>query len=489
MEKAFGIKILSFVFAALLLFSCEKPRGEYSELAMVVPKTHNTKTHLEPDPINRLFDVVWDANDRVKVYDANGGEGIYTNKNVYEDDHHEVAHFGGEGIDLSATINAFYPVSIAKSANEFELPQEQIYKSRNDGYIVDYPMWAQETNNDHVWFRNLTGILILRIRGQQGTQIRKVYVKEPSDPAGPSLRGTFSVTASGSTHTNEPVVTQLSQGRDIVLNCSSNPTSLTANESSLFYLSVPQSSHGRLLIGVEYKLPTMTEWATTYQMIYASSYGEPRFIFERSKWTSIDVDFSGLDGSLIYSLLNINLNPNQYADTVINTDMPVTSAFHEYTFVIDITPDDITSADEHGYYRRAIYSEMDNVTVDWKGIIIRLGKENNRGNTKLEINIGTSVSLFSTRAVVSGVRHQFVITIQDYNNNYGRVRIYFMRNGTVAHTTATFRKTEWISGANPIPEVGGDQHISGRYFDGEIHSFRIYDRVWTTQEINNFIHQ
>ena len=132
---------------------------------------------------------------------------------------------------------------------------------------------------------------------------------------------------------------------------------------------------------------------------------------------------------------------------------------------------------------------MDNVASNWKGIIIRLGKENNRGNTELEVNIGTSVSLFSTRAVVSGERHQFVVTIQNYNNNYGRVRIYFMRNGTVTNVTTTFRKTEWVSTANPMPEVGGDQHISGRYFDGTIHAFKIYDRVWTTQEINSFIQQ
>ena len=478
--------ILGLIF---LMIGCTKPTSEYSELTMATPKTPATKTHLEPDVPNRLFDVVWDAGDQVKVYDADGGEGIYTNLNIYDDDHHEVAHFGGEGVDITSTIRAFYPVSIARSGNEFVLPYEQVYRSKPDGYILDYPMWAQETNNNHIWFRNLTGILILRIRGPQNTLVRRVYVKDPSDPLGIGLRGTYGVTASGSTHTNEPRVYPVSTQYDITLNCTSRPDTLKSNESSLFYLSVPDGNHSRLLIGVEYMLLNTNTWTTTYRMIFAQSYGESQFRFERSKWTPIDVDLSRLDGSLIYSLDNITFNPNQTADTVVNTGIPVTTEFDEYTFAIDITPDDITSTDANGYYRKAIYSEMDNVSSGWKGIIIRLGKQNNRGNTLLEVNVGSSTSLFSSVAVTSGQRHQFVVTIQSNNGTYGRVRIYFMRNGTVTNVNTTFRKTEWVSSTNPVPEIGGDQHISGRYFDGTIHEFEIYNRVWTTQEINNFIHQ
>ena len=482
-------KLFIILFIGLLFTSCEKERKGYSELVMSVPEKHYTKTHLEPDIPNRLFDVIWDANDQVKIYDNEGGEGIYTNKNVYEDNNHEVAHFGGDGIDITQTVTAFYPVSIASSSNRFVLPYEQTYRLKNDGYIFDYPMWAQETNNNHIWFRNLTGILILRLRGPQGTIVRNVFVKEPSDPLGIGIRGTYDVTAQGSTHTNEPVIVPVSPAYDIMLNCTSNPVTLSSNESSLFYLSVPEGIHSRLLVGLEYKLPTSTDWATTYQMIFAQSYNEQNFKFERSKWVPIDVDFVGLDESLIYSLKNINLNPSVEADTVINTDIPLTTAFGEYTFAIDLTPDDISSLDHNNYLRKTIYSEMDNTSSNYDGIIIRLAKQNNTGNVKVEVVIGNSTSIFSTTAFNSGERHQIVVTISNYSSNYGTVTLYFMRNRNVTSVNARFRKTLWISTTDPTPQVGGDQHIPGRYFDGQLHSFSIYNRVWTNQEINRFITQ
>lgn len=470
-----------------MLVSCEKSRNGYSELVFNTPESENTKTHLVPDAPNRLFDVIWDDGDQAKLYDAEGGEGVYTNLNVYDDANNEVAHFGGEGVDITSTVNAFYPPSIALSPNTFTLPSEQMYRPKGDGYMINYPMWAQETNKNHIWFRNLTGILVLRIKGIDGTLIRRVTVKDPSDPHGMSLRGTYSVTASGSTHTTEPVVTPISREYGISLNCEANPTILSSTEPSLFYLSVPGSTHSRLLVGLEYMLPGSSVWYTTYQLVYAQSYNAPHFKFERSKWSLIDLDFSLLDGSLLYEMREVNLNPDQLSDTVADTEIPITTTFHEYTFAIDITPDDITSTDENGYYRKTIYSEMDLVQSSWKGIIIRLGKQNNRGNTYIEVAIGSSTTLFSTTEIESGVRHQVVVTIQNYNNNYGRVTIYFMKNGSVTSVSTTFRKNSWISSENPKTQVGGDQHISGRYYDGEMHVFKIYSRVWSQQEINDFI--
>lgn len=483
-------RIFAILFLCILFVGCEKERHNgYSELIMNVPKTHNTKTHLVPNVPNRLFDVVWDEGDQVKVFDEDGGEGVYTNLNVYDDNNNEVAHFGGEGVDITTTVTAFYPVSIASSKDRFTLPYEQTYRSKGDGYMFDYPMWAKETNNHHIWFRNLTGILILRVQGKSGVQIRKVYVKEPADPRGPALRGTYGVSCNGSTHTNEPSVFPVSPEYDVVLNCTSNPTTLVENESSLFYISVPPAVHSRLLIGLEYKMPNSSDWVTTYQMIFAQTYNEQHFKFERTKWTPIDVDFSELDGSLLYSLKNVNLNPNQTADTVINTSIPLTSQFGQYTFAIDITPDDISSLDNGGYIRKTIYSEMDNVASNWNGILIRLARQNNTGTVRMEVQIGNSTSIFTTQALNSGTRHQFVVTISNYSNTQGTVTVYFRRNNNVTSVNARFNKTKWVTTTNPVPEIGGDQHISGRYYDGYIHSFQIYNRVWTTQEINNFIKQ
>lgn len=482
-------KIVLFIITALLFVSCEKRYYGYSELVFSVPKNTPTKTRLEPDVPNRLFDVVWDEGDQVKVFDENGGEGIYTNLNIYEDDHHEVARFGGDGVDVSTTVTAFYPVYIAQNSNTFVLPYEQTYRGRDNGYMYDYPMWAKETSGNHVWFRNLTGIVILRVRGHDGIIVRKVYLMEPSDPHGIGLRGTYRVSCQGSTHTNEPAVVPVSPLFDLMLDCTSNPIELADGESKLFYLSVPPGIHSRLLVGLEYKMPNHTEWSKTFEMIFAQTYGEQNFKFERSKWTPIDVDVTGLDGSLIYNLKNIVLNPNQEGDTVINTGIPLTREFGEYTFAFDITPDDISSLDHNGYLRKTIYSEMDNIASSWDGIIIRLAKQNNRGNVKIEVDIGSSVSVFSTQAIVSGVRHQFVVTISSYSNNQGTATIYFNRNNRVTSASARFNKSIWVTTAQPEPEIGGDQHIQGRYFDGVIHSFSIYDRVWTTQEINSFITQ
>ena len=228
---------LIIILPIIFLIGCTKPYHGYSELVFRVPKNIPTKTHLVPDAPNRLFDVVWDNGDQVKVYDENDGEGIYTNTGEYEDDNHEVAHFGGDGVDVSGTITAFYPVSIANGSNRFVLPYEQILRTRNDGYMYNYPMWAQESGGNHVWFRNLTGILILRVRGHAGAQIRRIYIKEPADPHGVGLRGTYDVLCNGSTHTNEPSVVPVSPLYDITLDCSSHPVTLSSDESSLFYFS------------------------------------------------------------------------------------------------------------------------------------------------------------------------------------------------------------------------------------------------------------
>lgn len=485
-----GIKMkrtILFILTVLLIAGCGKNNRGYSELVMSVPETPNTKTHLVPDGVHRLFDVIWDEGDQVKVYDQDGGDGIYTNLNIYEDNNNEVARFGGEGVDISSTVTAFYPVSIASSSNTFVLPYEQTYRGRNNGYMFDYPMWAQQTGGNHIWFRNLTGIVILRVRGHDGIIVRRVYLREPSDPHSVGLRGTYNVSCSGSTHTNEPVVTPVSALYDLTLDCSSNPIELEDGVSKLFYLSVPQGKHSRLLVGLEYQMPGHTEWNTTFEMIFAQTYNETQFIFERSKWTPIDVDVTGLDGSLIYDLKNIVLNPNQEGDTVVNTGIPLTTEFGEYTFAFDITPDDISSLDHNNYMRKTIYSEMDNLSSNWNGVLIRLAKQNN--SIRLEVQIGNSTTIYTTQAITSGTRHQFVVTISNYSNTQGTATIYFKRNNSVTTVNSRFTKTKWVTTTNPVPEIGGDQHISGRYFDGTIHSFSIYNRVWTTQEINNFIHQ
>lgn len=486
--------VIRFIWFTLLLlvssliFSCRKNNNGYAELVMSVPE-HNAKTHLVPDVQNRLFDVVWDNGDQVKVYDQDGGSGVYTNLNVYNDGNHEVAHFGGEGVDISRTIAAFYPSSIGRSMYEFVLPYEQTYRSKNDGYVFDYPMWGKETDNDHIWFRNLTGLLILRLRGQSGTEVRRVYVIDPSDPHAIGMRGTYSVSCSGSTRTNNVTVNAVSPYYDIMLNCTSNPATLSETESSMFYFSVPEGSHTKLLIGIEYRLPATSEWHTIYQTIFAQTYGERTFDFERSKWTPLDVNITDLDPSLIYTLEDVEFNPSPVSDTVVNTGTKLTTAFHEYTFAIDLTPDDVSSLDNNGYLRKTIYSEMDNTQNSWNGILIRLAKQNNRGDVKIEVDIGNGTSVFSTVAITNGVRHQFVVTISEYSNTRGTATVYFKRNGTVASANARFNKTAWVTTSNPEPQIGGDQHISGRYFDGTIHSFRIYDRVWTAQEINSFITQ
>ena len=480
-------KILCII-VTLFIIGCGKTDRGYAELVFNVPVS-NTKTHLEPDAVNRVFDVVWDENDQAKVYDMDGGEGVYTNTGVYVDDHHEVARFGGEGVDIDGTITAFYPVSIARSSNTFELSYAQVYREKGDGYMYNYPMWAQENGMNHVWFRNLTGIVILRVRGHDGIIVRKVFLREPSDPHGIGLCGTYGVSCAGSTHTNEPVITPVSVSYDIMLDCTENPIELEDGVSKLFYLSVPQGNHPRLLVGLEYQMQGHTEWNTTFEMIFAQTYGEHHFAFERSKWTPIDVDVTGLDGSLIYDLKNITLNPNQEGDTVVNTGIPLTREFSEYTFAFDITPDDISSLDHNNYLRKTIYSEMDNLSSNWHGILIRLAKQNNTGTIRVEVDINSSTSVFTTQAITSGTRHQFVVTISNYNNNQGTVTVYFKRNSIVTNVNARFTKTNWVTTTSPNPEIGGDQHIAGRYYDGDIHSFSIYNRVWTTQEINSFITQ
>lgn len=487
-------KIFLFLFLGILFCSCEKQQT-FNRIACNVPVNGtNTKTHLEPDPINRLFDVIWDANDQVMVYDINGGRGIYTNLNEYEDDNNEVAYFGGEGVSMSSTVRAFYPISIAKSSNTFTLPYEQMYRpiyTRSDGtkygYMNDYPMWGQETGNNHIWFRNLTGIMLLRIRGKQGVVIRRIYVKDPSDPHGNGLRGDYSVSASGSTHVNEPDVTCVNPLYDITLNCNSNPQTLVNNQSTLFYLSVPEGVHRWLLVGLEYKMPGESVWNTTYQSIYAQTYNEVYFDFERSKWSNVDVDFSGLDGSLLYSVNNITLKPRFSNDTVINTGIPLINDFVDYTFTIDITPEDIATLDNVNYIRKTIYSEMDVASSSWKGIIIRLGRQNNIGNIKLEVAIGSSVSVWSGITLTRGNRYKFVVTLHPTSTTRGTATLYYKNGTRVQNQSATYQKTNWASPNKPEPHIGGDQHINGRYFDGTIHTFKIYNRLFNTTEINNFL--
>ena len=54
-----GIKMkrtILFILTVLLIAGCGKNNRGYSELVMSVPETPNTKTHLVPDGVHRLFD-------------------------------------------------------------------------------------------------------------------------------------------------------------------------------------------------------------------------------------------------------------------------------------------------------------------------------------------------------------------------------------------------------------------------------------------------
>lgn len=461
----------------MLFVSCNDKYNNDLTNFTAEPEHKSTKTHLEPNSTDRIFEVIWDSDDDIMVYGDDESNGIYTNTEVYDDNNNQVAHFSGSGV-TGTNYYSFYPASIASSQSTFILPETQTYRARTNGYVYNYPMYAQESGSTHLYFKNLCSLCILRIKGTTGTVINKVTVVDPSDPVGEPIAGEFSVTCSGSTQNNNPTVTAINPTGKTILDCTSSPVTLT-NDISLFYVYLPPSEHKWLLIGVEYIMPGETEVNTTYQTIYAESYSEDKFKFKRSQWTPIDIDFSGLDGSLMYSVNNVTLTGN---DTVINTNVPITRTYDNYTILIDFTPTDLSRGDiEDGTnaIRKTLYSEMDK-NNPWRGMLVRI----THSGTTIKIELAISNSRVESDLTISAnTRYKIAIVM---NADAGKAYLYYMQYRRLRNKSMSIGSNKWVSTTNPAPQIGGDQHKSTRYFIGTIHEFKIYNEVFSTNQLQTW---
>lgn len=482
-------KIIFIVFLVLLFGSCEKNNSEFHRfLATSETHTNDTKTHLEPNIAQEKFDVIWDANDQIIVYGGENTYGIFTNENVYDDSRNQVAHFSGSVVS-SGTFYSFYPASIGDDQQSFTLPSIQRYRLKSDGYVYDYPMYAQEnSNSNHLYFKNLCSLCIVRIHTKANTQVRSVTIREPNDPYNilNAIAGSYSVHCDGSTQNHNPsVMIQSNPSFDVKLDCSSNIQTLTDGKM-LFYFSIPEGSHNWLIIGLEYKDQNSSDWNTTWKTIYASKYSAENFIFERSKWCAIDVDFSEVRDNEIHTTNDITFDPST-SDTVINTGVRLTETYDSYTFLVDVTPDDVT---EPYTYQRAIFSEMD-YDSPWHGPLIRIDGyasslyTNTNSGSVACYQFNVSNKRVKGPEAVAGQRQKFVCVV---NTSTNKIYLYWLyNNSTLRSTSVTISSSLWLTNSDPNSQIGGDQHKPTRYFSGIVHTFSINKGVWSTSEIRNWL--
>lgn len=492
-KKKIAMKKILLILSIFTLFvGCQKEHvGETIEFTGQTPITKSdSKTTLVPNESGRYFDVKWMPDDQIKVYGSDGMQ-IYTNNGVYDDDNNQVAHFTCTGTGVSGPdFVSFYPAGISQDEKTFNYSQEQSYVIQdhiNGGYVTGYPMYAKQSDQTHLYYKNLASIIVLRVKGPSTATIKNVYISEPNDPAGNPLCGKYNVMCSGPTENNDPVLTPIAPGYKITL----GPCNAQLNVMRKFYIYTAPATHKWLMVGLNYTMNGSTY--TTWQSIYAQSYTQSgRFKFERSKWSMLDVDFANLDGSLVYSVNDISLTPSGTNDTIIATGVPICNTNpKDYTLCFDFTPASFTPVDGNGYIRKTLYSEQDNISSNWKGVVVRLA--NNDGNAnqvKFEVGVGSTSNMILQAPInlSANTRYRYVVV---FNASTGKCIIYYKNaRNTIASVTYSNRVTYtsyWRTTTNPNPQIGGDQHITNRYFQGTIHKFAIYQAAWTQQQATNWI--
>lgn len=228
---------------ALAFTSCKKDKQneELKFMASITQPVNTSKTHID----NATNMLVWDANNTIKVFNANGVEGNFktTDNDVVE------ATFEGT-LPETSTYTAFYPnAAVNGSAVTLSLNANQTYVANNFGNDT-YPMAANSTlSNDvyHFQFHSPASVLRLRLKSNNNCTVKTITM---TGATGDKLAGDIVYS-----NFSDPTTCTFENTTNSVTLTAANGVQLLADEEIAFNLVVMS---GSMSIGTQFVVKDMS---------------------------------------------------------------------------------------------------------------------------------------------------------------------------------------------------------------------------------------
>lgn len=239
------VRILGLcALVALAFTSCKKDKQteELKFTASITQPVNTSKTHID----NATNMLVWDANNTIKVFNANGVEGDFTTS---ENDVVEATFVGT--LPETSTYTAFYPnAAVNGSAVTLSLNANQTYVANNFGNDT-YPMAASSTlssGNYHFNFHSPASVLRLQLKSDHNCTVKSITMTGAANDklAGDIVYANF----------NEPSSCTLENGVNTVTLTAAEGVQLAAEQVTAFNLVVMS---GSMSAGTKFEVRDMND--------------------------------------------------------------------------------------------------------------------------------------------------------------------------------------------------------------------------------------
>ena len=229
---------------ALAFTSCKKDKQneELKFMASITQPVNTSKTHID----NATNMLVWDANNTIKVFNANGVEGDFT---TADNDVVEATFVGT--LPETSTYTAFYPnAAVNGSAVTLSLNANQTYVANNFGNDT-YPMAANSTLSNNVYhfnFHSPACVVRLQLKSDHNCTVKSITMTGTANDklAGDIVYANF----------NEPSTCTLENGVNTVTLTATEGVQLAADQTTAFNLVVMS---GTMSAGTKFEVRDMND--------------------------------------------------------------------------------------------------------------------------------------------------------------------------------------------------------------------------------------
>lgn len=225
------LSIFSIITLVMGVSSCSKDAKEENigfTASMEACVDQEAKTVLDGIHVN------WVANDQIIIY-GNEGCGIFTA--VPHADNLTIADLtNGTANPGSEPYSAFYPVSIARGAHQFQLNAIQ---TSEDGSLTEFPMYAESDVKDLV-FKNIFGALKINLQSATLPAVKAIEVSVDDK----SINGNYTIKMYGAA----PTIRLDANGTQTTRLELTNAQSIANGHD--FYITMPHASYTGLQIRV-----------------------------------------------------------------------------------------------------------------------------------------------------------------------------------------------------------------------------------------------
>ena len=239
------VRILGLcALVALAFTSCKKDKQneELKFMASITQPVNTSKTHID----NATNMLVWDANNTIKVFNANGVEGDFT---TTDNDVVEATFVGT--LPETSTYTAFYPnAAVNGSAVTLSLNANQTYVANNFGNDT-YPMAANSTlssGNYHFNFHSPACVVRLQLKSDHNCTVKSITMTGTANDklAGDIVYANF----------NEPSTCTLENGVNTVTLTAAEGVQLAADQTTAFNIVV---MNGTMSTGTRFEVRDMND--------------------------------------------------------------------------------------------------------------------------------------------------------------------------------------------------------------------------------------